>query len=108
MFNQDPHRLEHRRNKGRCCFWHSIGCPQKNNHDMPILSCQKILYESLQNHKHIWVKKSRGIGVTEFLLRYIPWCCVSELFAQNSRVCIVTGPRLDLAEDLLARFKALF
>jgi late competence protein required for DNA uptake (superfamily II DNA/RNA helicase) len=68
---------------------------------------QKTLYETLQNYKHIWIKKSRGLGVTEFLLRYIAWSCFSK-YAANSRVCIVTGPRIDLAEDLLARFKGLF
>jgi hypothetical protein len=26
----------------------------------------------------------------------------------NARICIITGPRIDLAEDLIARFKALF
>jgi hypothetical protein len=29
-------------------------------------------------------------------------------FGTNDRVCIITGPRIDLAEDLIARFKALF
>src|SRR5215207_5750807 len=47
------------------------------------------------------------IGCTEFLLRYIAWSCL-EFFAPNTRVCIVTGPRIDLAEDLIARFKGLF
>jgi hypothetical protein len=75
---------------------------------MPLLSYQKTLYDSLQGHKHIWIKKSRGIGVTEFLLRYIAWSCFSQKFTRNSRVCIITGPRLDLAEDLIARFKGLF
>jgi hypothetical protein len=75
---------------------------------MPLLPYQRTLYDSLQNHKHIWTKKSRGLGVTEFLLRYIAYCCTSGKFAANSRVCIVTGPRIDLAEDLIARFKALF
>jgi late competence protein required for DNA uptake (superfamily II DNA/RNA helicase) len=74
---------------------------------MPVLPYQRTLYESLQNHKHIWIKKSRGIGVTEFLLRYVAWCCFSK-YTANSRVCIVTGPRIDLAEDLIARFKGLF
>ena len=74
---------------------------------MPVLPYQKILYEALQNHKHIWCLKSRGIGVTTFLLRYIAWCCLSH-FATNYRVCIITGPRIDLAEDLIARFKDLF
>jgi hypothetical protein len=31
-----------------------------------------------------------------------------EHFAPNDRVCIVTGPRIDLSEDLIARFKGLF
>ena len=73
---------------------------------MPLLPYQRTLYDSLQNHKHIWIKKAQGIGVTEFLLRYIAWSCFSK-YSANSRVCIVTGPRLDLAEDLIARFKGL-
>jgi hypothetical protein len=107
IFNQDPHRLEHHRTKGRCCFWHSVGCPQKDGYDMPLLPYQKTLRDSLQSHKHIWIKKSRGIGCSEFLLRYITWSCL-ETFLPNSRVCIVTGPRIDLAENLIARFKGLF
>jgi hypothetical protein len=75
---------------------------------MPLLPYQKILYDALQNHKHIWILKSRGIGVTEFLLRYIAWCCVSQKFPGNSRVCFIVGPRIDLAEDLIDRFKGLF
>ena len=75
---------------------------------MPVLPYQKILYDSLQNHKHIWCLKSRGIGVTTFLLSYIAWCCISGIFSCNARVCIITGPRIDLAEDLIARFKGLF
>jgi hypothetical protein len=110
IFDKEQHRLEDIRTKGQCCFWHIIGCPQKDGHDMPVLPYQKILYDSLQNHKHIFILKSRGIGVTEFLLRYIAWCCIEGKFSfsDKSRVCIVTGPRIDLAEDLIARFKGLF
>ena len=54
----------------------------------------------------IWIKKSRGIVCSEFLLRYITWRCVGSNF-NNYRVCIITGPRIDLAEDLIARFKGL-
>jgi late competence protein required for DNA uptake (superfamily II DNA/RNA helicase) len=75
---------------------------------MPALPYQKILYDALQDHKHIWILKSRGIGVTEFLLRYVAWCCLRDKFVPNSRVCIITGPRIDLAEDLIVRFKGLF
>jgi hypothetical protein len=90
------------------CFSHIIGLPQKDGHDMPLLPYQRTLHDSLQNYKHVWIKKSRGLGVTEFLLRYIAYCCTSGKFASNSRVCIVVGPRINSAEDLIARFKALF
>lgn len=75
---------------------------------MPLLPYQKILYDSLQDHKHIWVKKSRGRGVTEILLCWIAYCCTTQKFPINSRVIIITGPRIDLAEDLVVRFKRLF
>ena len=106
IWDQVEHKHRDRSHKGACCFNHIIGLPQKDGHDMPLLPYQRTLYESLQNHKHIWIKKSRGIGVTEFLLRYIAWCCYNR-YPANSRVCVVTGPRMDLAEDLIARFKGL-
>jgi hypothetical protein len=100
----------------RCCFWHGIRCPQNDGGDIPVLPYQRTLYEALQNHKHIWCLKSRGIGVTSFLLRYIAWCCLSgsiskiERRSDNElpRACFIVGPRIDLAEDLIARFKGLF
>jgi hypothetical protein len=112
IFDKEQHRLEDIRTNGQCCFWHGIGCPQKDGRDMPVLPYQKILYEALQNHKHIWILKSRGIGCSEFLLRYIAWCSVGGKtkfgFSNNSRVCFIVGPRIDLAEDLIARFNGLF
>jgi hypothetical protein len=107
-WDQQQHKQQDIKTKGDCCFNHIIGLPQKDGHDMPLLSYQKTLYDSLQRNKHIWIKKSRGIGVTEFLLRYIAWLCFSKENLANSRVCIITGPRIDLAEDLIARFKGLF
>ena len=107
-WDRGEHKEKDRSSKGDCCFNHIIGLPQKDGKDMPLLPYQRIIYDALQNHKHIWVKKSRGLGVTEFLLRYAAWNCLNGTLSQHSRVCIVTGPRLDLAEDLIARFKGLF
>jgi len=108
IFDKQAHTLADIGTQGECCFWHMIGCPHKDGKDMPVLPYQKILYEALENHKHIWIKKSRSLGVTEFLLRYVAWCCIRNYFPiPNSRVCIVTGPRIDLAEDLITRFKGL-
>jgi hypothetical protein len=108
IFDKEEHRQGHIRTKGQCCFWHIIGCPKKDGHDMPVLSYQKILYDALQKHKHIWILKSRGIGCSEFLLRYIAWSISCRGYTRNTRVCFIVGPRIDLAEDLIARFKGLF
>ena len=108
IFDKEQHRQEDIRTKGLCCFWHISKPPQKDGHDMPVLPYQKILYDALQDHKHIWILKSRGIGCSEFLLRYIAWCCLHNKFYVNSRVCLIVGPRIDLAGDLIARFKGLF
>jgi hypothetical protein len=104
IFDKEQHRSLDIDTKGHCCFWHVIGLPQKDSHDMPLLGYQKILYDSLQNYKHIWILKSRGIGVTEFLLRYVAWCCASGELATNSRVCVVTGPRLNIRLAQVSRW----
>jgi hypothetical protein len=108
IFDKGEHKQEYIRTGGLCCLWHGIGCPQKDGRDMPVLPYQKILYDALQNHKHIWILKSRGIGCSEFLLRYIAWYCITRFSRKMSRVCFIVGPRIDLAEDLIARFKGLF
>jgi hypothetical protein len=56
------------------------------------------------------ILKSRGIGRSEFLLRYIAWRCLSgkSYTKYDSRVFFIVGPRIDLAEDLIARFRGLF
>ena len=51
----------------QCCFNHIIGLPQKDNHDNPLVPYQRMLHELLEQHKQIWIKKSRGIGVSAFL-----------------------------------------
>jgi hypothetical protein len=112
IFDQDQHRFEYRTSKSKCCFWHAIKCPQKDNHDMPVLPYQRTLYEALQNYKRIAILKSRGIGCSEFLLRYIAWNCINKYSSDskssiNSRILILTGPRIQLSQDVIARFKAL-
>ena len=92
---------------GVCCFVDCIGRPQKDGHDMPMLPYQKLLYSQLHEHKQIWIKKSRGLGVTTFLLYWIAYCALTKWEA-GDRVCVVVGPRIDLAEDFIARFKNLF
>lgn len=76
------HRQEDIRTKGDCCFNHIIGLPRKDRIEKSIFDYEKLLYDSLLirefynpvkhnfKHKHLWVKKANGLGVTEFMLTY--------------------------------------
>jgi hypothetical protein len=93
---------------GYCCFNHIIGLPKKNEEDKPFYDYEKLLFDTLQQHKHVWIKKATGLGITEFMLRYMAWLCLRNHNLQGTQMCIVTGPRLDLAITLIDRIKRLF
>ena len=81
---------------------------------------QKLLYDSSLipeaynplnhdfKHKHLWVKKGTGLGVTEFFLRLMAWLCLRNNDYRHSQMCIVTGPNIDIAIKLIKRMKAIF
>jgi hypothetical protein len=81
IWNTEEHKQEDIRTKGQCCFNHLISLPTKNGQEKPMFDYEKLLYDSLLDndysntlkhtfkHKHLWVKKSAGLGVTEFFLR---------------------------------------
>jgi hypothetical protein len=58
---------------------------------------EQLLLNTLQNNRHIWVKKMTGLGITEFILRFIAWLCLKDDSLRGSEVYIVTGPRIELA-----------
>jgi hypothetical protein len=64
-------------------------------------------YADFKN-KHVWVKKATGLGVTEFMLRFMAWLCLRNDDYRNSQMVIVTGPNIDIAIKLIKRMKALF
>jgi hypothetical protein len=92
-------------------FNHTIGLPQKNGQSYPLFDYEQLLYDILQKHKHVWIKKATGLGVTEFMLRYMAWLCFSDFPTfpiKGSQMCIVTGPRIELAITLIDRIKGTF
>ena len=100
-------------------FNHTIGLPQKGGVSCPLHDYEQLLYDTLQQHKYVWIKKATGLGVTEFMLRYMAWLCFAEINIpnfnliknfnfRNSQMCIVTGPRIELAITLIDRMKGLF
>ena len=121
IWNIEEHKLADIKTNGDCCFNHIIGLPIKEGMEKPMFDYEKILYDSLlvndysniQNqtsfkHKHLWVKKATGLGVTEFFLRLMAWLCLRNNDYRNSQMCIVTGPNIDIAIKLIKRMKALF
>jgi late competence protein required for DNA uptake (superfamily II DNA/RNA helicase) len=66
------------------------------------------LVSALDNNKNIFIKKARGLGITEILLRHMAYLAVRNDDYNNCRFHIVTGPRINLAEDLIDRLHHLF
>ena len=54
---------------------HIIGLPQKNGQSYPLFDYEELIFDTLHNHKHVWIKKATGLGITEFILRYMAWLC---------------------------------
>jgi hypothetical protein len=120
IWDPKQHKLEDIKTKGDCCFNHIICLPKKDSEEKPLFDYEKLLYDSLLSpefynplqhifkHKHLWVKKATGLGVTEFFLRFMAWLCLRNNDYRNSQMCIVTGPNQELAIKLIKRMKGLF
>ena len=88
--------------------------------EFPLFDYQKLLYKALLEpgflnnnpklhssdpnnvmypfkEKHLWVKKSTGLGISEFFLRLMAWLCLKDNDYKDSQMVIVTGPNIDLA-----------
>ena len=130
------HRKIYFQTQGGCCFNHIIGLPQKDGIEKPMFDYEKIIFDCLvtQNgngngnaiagssssssstgnggngigNKHLWIKKATGLGISEFMLRFMTWLCLRNNALSGSQMCIVTGPRIDLAIALIDRMKKLF
>jgi hypothetical protein len=86
-----------------------------NNPIFPEASSTKISAELERNQhfhsfklKHLWIKKATGLGITEFMLRFMAWLCLKDDSYRNSQMVIVTGPNQELAIKLIKRIKGLF
>ena len=79
IWNMEEHRREDINTKGDCCFNHIIGLPQKNVTDKPLYDYEEIIFDCLitqTSNKHLWIKKATGLGISEFMLRFMAWLCL--------------------------------
>ena len=89
-------------------FNHVIGLPLKEGKRFPLFDYEQMLFDTLQNKKHIWIKKATGLGITEFMLRYMSWLCLKDDTYRNAQMPIVCGPNQDIAIKLIKRIKTMF
>ena len=125
------HKRLDRTHNGQCCFNHIIGLPKKDGKEYPLFEYEKLLLNALLTpgylnsnpklhsqdpknilypfkEKHLWIKKATGLGVTEFMLRFMAWLCLRNDDYRDSQMVIVTGPNQELAIKLIKRMKGLF
>jgi hypothetical protein len=116
IWNIEEHKREDIITNGDSCFNHIIGLPLKDGINKPLYNYQRIIFDALvaQNsndnsyNKHLWLKKATGLGISEFVVRFMAWLCLKDGALSGSQMCIVTGPRIDLAIALMDRMKKLF
>jgi hypothetical protein len=116
IWDIEEHKHEDVKTDGHCCFNHIVGLPQKDAVDKPLYGYEKIIFDCLvarngntnSHGKHLWIKKATGLGISEFMLRFMAWLCLKDNALSGSQMCIVTGPRIDLAIALIDRMKKLF
>ena len=112
--SEEEHRRLAARSNNTCCFNHQISLPEKNGVEHPLYDYERNVFDTLfkedcsANSKHIWIKKATGLGITELLLRIIVYLCLKDDKLSGSQIVIFTGPRIDLAIDLIGRLKRLF
>ena len=80
--------------------------------DLELFDYEIDLLEILENKKHLWIKKATGLGITELLIRWIAWKCVTNNEMRDKQVdtnvILITGPRIELAITIMTRLKNLF
>lgn len=108
IWDKDQHRQEYINNDGNCCFNHIIGLPLKNNKTYPLFEYEKLVYDAVENNQNIWVLKSRGIGATTFLIRYLAWKILSSADLDDKSIFIISGTREEFANYIKEKLEELF
>jgi hypothetical protein len=78
VWSIEEHKQQDIKTKGDCCFNHILSLPKKNGIEKPFYDYQKTIFDSLQDYKHLWIKKATGLGIIEFMLRYMTWLCLKD------------------------------
>lgn len=101
--------------RGRCCFNHFIGMPQKHDKTFPFFEYQKIVWNDFRasldgksEQKLFAVLKATGLGFTEFMIRIMAWMAVTSNRFRGKRFAVIAGIRQIIAEIIIGRLVSLF
>ena len=87
-------------------FWHAL--PRK----LEYFDYEEELTNDIANHKKLWIKKSTGLGVTEWINRWVAWNCLKDDEWKNKQIDVsaifITGARQELTNQIIGRIKGLF
>lgn len=108
IWDQDKHELENLITNSQCCFNHIIGLPVKNDKQYPLFDYEKLIFDAIENNQNIWVLKSRGIGFTTFLIRYLAWKILSSNELDDKSIFIISGTREEHANYIKEKLQELF
>lgn len=102
-----------------CCFWHYIfypnGGPERDGVYHPCYKYETDILKQMDMEtpdkqrkkmgKLFCVYKATGLGLTEFVLLWIIYKCFTDEWFSGKEAIIITGPNVDLAQDLIRRTK---
>lgn len=74
----------------------------------PIYDYEWDILKAFKQHQHIWILKSRGLGITELVLRYFAWKCLATDNYANKFIHIITGTKEEFAAKLIHRLANIF
>lgn len=101
--------------KGRCCFNHFIGMPEKHGKVNPFFPYQKEVFEDFEatlkgesDQKLFAVLKATGLGFTELMNRMMAWMAACSNRFTGKRFAIIAGIRMDISEEIVRRLVELF
>lgn len=104
----DPNQLDIFKGKTFLEFNDIIGLPVKNGKDHRIYDYELDIIDKIESNRNIWIKKSRGIGITELIIRYLSYKIVSSNELDYKKIMIVSGTMLKHANDVKERMQSLF
>lgn len=99
-------------------FWHKLP------HNLVYADYEKEFFEALESgeperikkakkvYRKVRVKKATGLGITEFMTRYVAWKCLKDDVWKDQQVdlsvIVITGADKELTNTIIGRIKSLF